>query len=677
MFKKIVVALIVYSFLLTPLSFSQENPEQNYVPCEVFIKFQDGVSGETIQNFLDSWDLTVKRRFKIIKSILVKLPPGWAVEEAIEVLGNDHDVVYVEPNYTGKIQATTPNDTDYGELWGLDNTAQEVNKTTGTVDADIAATKAWDTEDGTTNSIIVAVIDTGINYNHTDLDGNIWSNVGDPVNGADDDGNGYTDDIRGWDFVDSDNDPVDEHASYHGTHVAGIIGAEGNNATGVVGVTWQCKLMPLRAANAAGVLTNANIISAIDYAITKGAKVINASFSTSAQSTLKEAIESARDSGILFVAAAGNDSAALADNPARYTTEINNVIAVAATDQNDDLWSDSGGTQQGSNYSTSSVDVAAPGVNIYSTQSSGPDTYGFLSGTSMSTAFVSGLAALLWAELGAATPYQDIKSQILNGVDVKTSLDGKVATEGRINANTSLDKDRDLPSPPSGLTASATSTSQINLTWVDESDNETGFIIERKTESGGTYAQVDDLDQIAEAESASDTGLSETTTYYYKIKATNATGDSIWTAEASAKTLSSSSSTSSASSAGSSGSSFEWSDLEPSCFIATAAFGSPMEKHVTILKHFRDCYLMTNKMGRAFVLFYYEHSPELAEYVSRHESLRAVVRLSLYPLVAISFVMLNTTPLQQMMILFTLVAAGLAGFGFVRCRGRDKCLRGG
>ena len=200
---------------------------------------------------------------------------------------------------------------------------------------------------------------------------------------------------------------------------------------------------------------------------------------------------------------------------------------------------------------------------------------------------------------------------------------------------------------------------------MDESDNETGFVIERKTGSTGTYAQI--TTPNAAATSASDTGLSASTTYFYRIKATNATGDSIYSAEGGATTSSSSSSDSS----DSSDSGFEWSDLTPSCFIATAAFGSPMEEHVTLLKDFRDHYLLTNKIGRTFVRFYYEHSPELAEYISQHESLRTAAKLSLYPLVAISFVMLHTTSLQQLMMLFTLVAALLL-FGFLRRRVRDS-----
>jgi subtilisin family serine protease len=221
--------------------------------------------------------------------------------------------------------------------------------------------EAWDVTQGS-STVVIAVMDTGVDYNHPDLAGNIWSNPGEVAgNTLDDDNNGYVDDIRGWDFVDDDNDPVDVQG--HGTHVSGTIAAVGNNGIGVTGVCWQAKIMPLRTFDAfSGGATSARIIAAIGYAVNKGAKVINASFGGPDYSQAEyDALSSANSAGVLFVAAAGNETANNDTTPA-YPAGYNlaNIISVAATDQND-------GLTYFSNYGATSVHVAAPGQNIYST----------------------------------------------------------------------------------------------------------------------------------------------------------------------------------------------------------------------------------------------------------------------------------------------------------------------
>jgi len=258
------------------------------------------------------------------------------------------------------LKATTPNDPFFSNLWGLHNTGQSVNGTSGTAGADMDGPEAWDVAQGS-NTFVIAVIDTGVDYNHPDLSGNIWANPGEVAgNGLDDDQNGYVDDLRGWDFVDDDNDPMDVVG--HGTHVAGTIAAVGNNNIGVTGVCWQAKIMPVRALDAFGAGTDADIIAAIGYAVTKGAKVINASFGGPDYSQAQyDALANANSAGVLFVVAAGNEGANNDTTPS-YPASYNlpNIISVAATDQNDNL-------SNFSNYGATSVHVAAPGENIYST----------------------------------------------------------------------------------------------------------------------------------------------------------------------------------------------------------------------------------------------------------------------------------------------------------------------
>lgn len=298
-----------------------------------------------------------------------------------------------------------------------------MNGISGTPDADIDTPEAWDiTADS--SDMIIAIVDTGVDYNHPDLSENMWTNPEEiPDNGVDDDGNGYVDDVFGWDFVGDgddndtdDNDPMDLNG--HGTHVSGIAAAKGDNALGVTGVCWTAKIMPLRFLDADGVGTVADEISAIDYAIANGAHIINASFGddTFTQSEY-DAISRANSEGILFVAAAGNLGPN--DDPSQFypaSYNLPNIISVTATNQDDNLcWF--------SNYGATTVDVGAPGVHIYSTRPGGI-RYQYMHGTSVAAPYVAGLAALIWGYDSGLTHYE-IKDIILNGVDIKPTLNGK------------------------------------------------------------------------------------------------------------------------------------------------------------------------------------------------------------------------------------------------------------
>lgn len=277
----------------------------------------------------------------------------------------------------------------------------------------------------------MAVVDTGMDYSHNDLKANVWVNRGELAdNGVDDDGNGYVDDVRGWDFANGDNDPFDDHS--HGTHVSGTLGASGNNGIGVAGVNWRVRIMPLKFLDQCGSGSTDDAVSAILYAKKMGAAVINASWGGGDSSrALQDAIKAF---GGPFVAAAGNDGK---DNdsepsyPAAYP--LPNIIAVAATDSNDLL-------ADFSNYGASSVDLAAPGVDIYSTL---PDQdYGLNSGTSMAAPHVTGAVALLKSYAPGLSTAQ-IKSVLMRASDKQASLRGKVGSGGRLNVYQALKAVRD------------------------------------------------------------------------------------------------------------------------------------------------------------------------------------------------------------------------------------------
>jgi subtilisin family serine protease len=289
------------------------------------------------------------------------------VSSAVAVLERSSTVTYAQPNHLYRL-AATPNDPRFGELWALDNRAQVLNGAAGTADADVDATDAWDVTTGSP-SVRVAVVDSGVAYDHPDLSPNLWRNPGETgagreTNSRDDDRNGFVDDWRGWDFADRDNDPRDLES--HGSHVAGIAGARGNNGFGTAGVNWRAGLMALRVADAAGLVSDRAIVEAIDYAADKDAHVLNMSFVSPAYSdALRDAIR--RQPKLLFVAASGNgDPDGVGDDndrtkqyPCSFT--LVNLVCVAASDQADRL-------AGFSNYGRASVDLAAPGANVLSSR---------------------------------------------------------------------------------------------------------------------------------------------------------------------------------------------------------------------------------------------------------------------------------------------------------------------
>ena len=535
---------------ITAQSIISQMEKGKYRDGELLVKFKSGVVKTSSLKLHQTIRASVAKSFKIVPNLdLVKLPKGLSVKDAIIQYMSDPNVEYAEPNYI--IRASSiPNDTYFGNQWALKNTGTYAS---GTADADIDAPEAWDITTGN-SGIIIAVIDTGIDYDHSDLVGNIWTNSGeaDCLNGLDDDVNGYADDCKGWDFstcVESDedglcitpkledNDPMDEYG--HGTHVAGIIGAVGNNGAGVSGVMWRVKLMPLKVLDSTGWGSNGELIAGIQYAVDNGAKVMNVSLGGYDFSNfVYEAIETANSAGVLFVASAGNGGIdRIGDNndlTPHYPSSYNlpNIISVAATDQNDTRVSFS-------NYGLTSVHVAAPGVYVLSTIPQGLfsdfSDKEFFAGTSMAAPHVSGLAGLLYSYYDGVHNTQfdnyQIRIAILWSVDVLPTLSGWIQTGGRINAYNALSFLR----IPTNLTATAASTTRISLSWSDNASCEKGYKVERKI-SGGSWTVLPDTLPNGSS-SFTDSGLTPNTTYTYRVKAYNDIAESFSSNEASATTL--------------------------------------------------------------------------------------------------------------------------------------------
>ncbi|MGD8567913.1 MAG: Ig-like domain-containing protein [Gammaproteobacteria bacterium] len=400
-------------------------PQSTYQADGVLIKFKQTASRSSRLNILSTIGCRETAQFRIVPGLThAQVMSGQTMDQTLQMLRADPTVEYAEPNYIYTIQQTIPNDPDFDALYAMHNTGQ----TAGAPDADIDAPEAWDLQTGS-RDVVIAVIDTGVDYTHGELKNNMWVNVNEiPDNGVDDDGNGYIDDYRGWDFANNDNDPMDDH--FHGTHVAGTIAAEGNNGIGVVGVNWRARIMPLKFISATGGGTTEDAIAAIEYAVSMGAKISNNSWGGPQFSqALKDAIANAERMGHLFVAAAANDSVDNDTSP-RYPAsfDLPNVISVAATDDDDQL-------AQFSNYGLVSVDLGAPGVDIRSTAPG--NGYRVLQGTSMASPHVAGAAGLLLAQ-NPGLSYQEIKSLLLDNADPVSSLAGKTVTGGRLNIGNAM-----------------------------------------------------------------------------------------------------------------------------------------------------------------------------------------------------------------------------------------------
>ena len=357
----------------------------------------------------------------------VSLPSDEALLARIEALRASGIFDYAEPDYLVFSDAV-PNDSAFtnGTLWGLRNTGQSG----GAAGVDIGAEAAWDVTKGSTN-VIVAVIDTGIRLTHLDLAAQLWRNPGEIAgNGRDDDNNGYVDDVHGINAIANDGDPVDDVG--HGTHVAGTIGAAANNGQPMVGVAWQVRLMACKFISDESDGLTSDAIECVNYAVARGARILNCSWGGDGYSrSLYDTLAAARSAGALVVASAGNDGI---DNdfsphyPSSY--DLDNIISVAAINRQ-------GGLAGFSNYGVTSVDLAAPGDSIYSTDNVSDTSYRTASGTSMAAPHVSGVAALVRAR-EPAIALADLRDRLLRTVVPAGSLASRVATGGRVHAHRAL-----------------------------------------------------------------------------------------------------------------------------------------------------------------------------------------------------------------------------------------------
>ena len=500
--KKSIILFTVFHFLVIPLYSQIINPHQldpynpEYAEGEVLVKFKDHVdlsrlkstepfkSGyasldslfgtigvdhfekvfrnaekKTHTRKLKSWNGDVIEEPQLFNIYRMRISSSVEVINAVELLSGDPNVDYAEPNYYFYTMETYPDDPMYqgGEQWYIDA---------------VNATAAWDSTTSDTSQII-GIIDTGVDWDHPDLDNNIWRNWNEiPDNGIDDDGNGFVDDIRGWDFINNDNDPNDDNS--HGTHVAGIAAAESNNGIGISGIAWNAKIMSIKVLQSSGYGSSSDLAKAINYAADNKATVINMSLGSYGESlTVKAALENAYAYAVL-VAAAGNNGYKV-DPPyppwpiyaPLYPACYSFVIGVIATDQTNELTSfsnfdPSGPVVAGNNFGHN-YEIKAPGVNVFSTSPNG--NYRHLSGTSMASPIVAGAVALM-KSYNPSQSTEQLFARLIQGanngiLDIRNSLDYELEPDLHFVEFTMVDT---LPSCDNDGIVDAGETIEIYLT---------------------------------------------------------------------------------------------------------------------------------------------------------------------------------------------------------------------
>lgn len=391
----------------------------------IIIKYSDTKKAETIKDKITKKDKTAQIRsvgkYQNSKFEVVEVSDSRDLASVINDLNNQEGVEYAQEDFKlTPSEVIDESDLYFPIQWGLINYGQTINNQEGELGTDIDIFDAWNISKGSPD-VVVAVLDTGIDIYHAEFKNKIFKNVFESLNGTDEDGNGLIDDTNGWDFYNDDNSLLDSvEDSRHGTHVAGIIAAEAGNG-GISGVAPNVKILPLKFINGTYGYTS-DAIAAIEYASEMGVRIINCSWGSKEYNpALYDVI---RQTDALFVCAAGNNGDNAVNNPiypANYA--LSNVISVAAVNNKGEL-------AEFSNYGLN-IDVAAPGVNILSTM---PDeNYGVISGTSMATPFVTGIASLVLS-VDPSVSSEDIKNSILNGAEYKEELDGKIRSKGIVNA---------------------------------------------------------------------------------------------------------------------------------------------------------------------------------------------------------------------------------------------------
>lgn len=411
---------------LLPATAPGNSPQQQAASRagELLVRFRAGMPEQARDVLLATYGMRRQRALRGNSRVeVLEVPAGQDAGSAALQLRMNPQVELAEPNFLIEKSDLTPNDPSFDQQWALSNTGQSG----GQFDSDIDATAAWQTTTGS-QATVVAVIDSGIDFTHPDLTNNEWTNPQPSSSG----------DLNGWDYISDNGAIIDEQG--HGTAIAGIIAAEGNNATGVSGVMWRASLMSLRVLDNTGTGDVADAVEAIDYASTHGAQVINISWGTAGESLiLKEAIERAISRGVVVVCSAGNNSRNV-DSAPYYPASFNipDLIAVAASDNFDQLAS-------WSNWGPNRVTIAAPGTNILTTRMGGG--YWLTTGTSASAPLVSGVAGLLKSVRSSLNSGQ-AETALSNGARQVVSLAGKVSAGGVASAAGALQALQAIPNQP-------------------------------------------------------------------------------------------------------------------------------------------------------------------------------------------------------------------------------------
>jgi len=432
----LLVAGSMFLLLCMALVSVSEGHQRRGEEKEILIKFREDLSEEETRNRHAVGRGQPQKKLRHRNVERVRVPGHESLGQVLARYNSDPRVLYAEPNYVMDLHGV-PNDPAFASnQWNMMNTGQVVMGRTGVPESDIDAPAAWDISTGSPD-VVVAIIDTGVDYTHPDLAANIWINPYEVAgNGIDDDGNGYVDDVHGIDIYNNDSDPMDDNG--HGTHVAGIVGARGNNGMGVAGIAWNVKIMACKFTDALGQGTLADVTECLDYVRVmknRGVNVVATSNSyglllTEPLLTLEEAIVAQGD--ILFVAAAGNNAydgmGEFHNYPSDYS--LPNIISVASSDNRDMLAGIS-------NYGHD-VHISAPGVGVYSTYSGKDNRGNFLhyramSGTSMAAPHVAGVAALVSSYL-PELPWWRVRNRVLAGGESIPGMDNLTATGKRLSA---------------------------------------------------------------------------------------------------------------------------------------------------------------------------------------------------------------------------------------------------
>lgn len=527
-----------------PAQALRQNAGPRHAPGELLIQFKPDVTDAQIATAFQQGELNMLEHVQttamrdIGKIGLTLVTTAMPLNAVLNVLNSLPGIDFAELHRIAEPDLL-PDDPYYldGSLWGTysDDLPFAVGPTSTSNNFGSQVEKAWEAGFVGSTDVYVGVIDQGFQPDHPDLAGNVWTNSGEiPGDGIDNDGNGYIDDIHGWNSID-DNGVIYDPALGHGTHVAGTIGATGGNGIGIAGINWNVKLIAGKAGDAGG-LGILNVIEAIDYMTTlktrNGLNIValNNSYSGGGISlALQDALTRAANAGILAVCSAGNQ-AVNTDTSPRWPASLDttsgagfdSVLSVAAIDQ-------AGGKASFSNYGLYSVDLGSPGVEILSTVPDG--AYSLGNGTSMAAPHVTGAVALYASVYPSATADQ-IKTHLLTAGVVNTpSLNGITLTDGRLDAYALITAPAStitLPSAPSGLTATAPKSPRgvVNLAWVDNANNEKGFVVERKTSTSTAWQTIATLP--ADTRTFSNSGLVARTTYNFRVRALNVAGSSTY-----------------------------------------------------------------------------------------------------------------------------------------------------